>query len=249
MFKSIEFFKGKSRDKRYELLRVARNDVCSAGRCTSRKDGCFAGRSMIEMLGVLAIVGVLSVGGIAGYSKAMEKFKVNKTIDEVLTIVSNTRILYANTKDQDFYRELNGSNYAFMRDFIFPKETDTGTRHGFVHALGGVLDADFGYGYNKGIMVSLYGLSREACITLATNDWGGDSSGFVGIEVGRSLYSSMIECSERSEELVRDFVDNMGVVMACRPFNVNTLPLPPALAAKGCDCIDKRCNIELLFEE
>ena len=40
------------------------------------------GRSMIEMLGVLAIIGVLSVGGIAGYSKAMEKFKLNKTISE-----------------------------------------------------------------------------------------------------------------------------------------------------------------------
>ena len=42
-----------------------------------------SGRSMIEMLGVLAIVGVLSVGGIAGYSKAMEKFKINKTIEQV----------------------------------------------------------------------------------------------------------------------------------------------------------------------
>ncbi len=40
------------------------------------------GRSMIEMLGVLAIIGVLSVGGIAGYSKAMEKFKINKTIEQ-----------------------------------------------------------------------------------------------------------------------------------------------------------------------
>lgn len=38
------------------------------------------GRSMIEMLGVLAIIGVLSVGGIAGYSKAMEKWKINKAI-------------------------------------------------------------------------------------------------------------------------------------------------------------------------
>ena len=35
------------------------------------------GRSMIEMLGVLAIVGVLSVGGIAGYSKAMRMYKSN----------------------------------------------------------------------------------------------------------------------------------------------------------------------------
>ena len=39
------------------------------------------GRSMIEMLGVLAIIGVLSVGGIAGYSKAMEKYKINKAVN------------------------------------------------------------------------------------------------------------------------------------------------------------------------
>ena len=32
-----------------------------------------SGRSMVEMLGVLAIIGVLSVGAIAGYSKAMEE--------------------------------------------------------------------------------------------------------------------------------------------------------------------------------
>ena len=37
---------------------------------------------MIEMLGVLAIIGVLSVGGIAGYSKAMEMYKLNKLIQE-----------------------------------------------------------------------------------------------------------------------------------------------------------------------
>ena len=45
-------------------------------------DICSVGRSMIEMLGVLAIIAVLSVGGIAGYSKAMEKFKVNKAVSE-----------------------------------------------------------------------------------------------------------------------------------------------------------------------
>ena len=45
------------------------------------------GRSMIEMLGVLAIVGVLSVGGIAGYSKAMEKWKIEQTISEYNTLM------------------------------------------------------------------------------------------------------------------------------------------------------------------
>ena len=51
-------------------------------RMTGARNANSFGRSMIEMLGVLAIIGVLSVGGIAGYSKAMEKFKINKATEE-----------------------------------------------------------------------------------------------------------------------------------------------------------------------
>ena len=36
-----------------------------------------SGRSMVEMLGVLAIIGVLSVGGIAGYRQAMLQKNLN----------------------------------------------------------------------------------------------------------------------------------------------------------------------------
>lgn len=41
------------------------------------------GRSMIEMLGVLSIIGVLTLGGIAGYKYAMIRYRANETIDEV----------------------------------------------------------------------------------------------------------------------------------------------------------------------
>ncbi|MFR8205167.1 MAG: hypothetical protein ACLU99_01695 [Alphaproteobacteria bacterium] len=54
-----------------------------------------SGRSMVEMLGVLAIIGVLSIGGIAGYSKAMAKFRVNKTLDQISMLVMNIRSLYS----------------------------------------------------------------------------------------------------------------------------------------------------------
>ena len=48
------------------------------------KCDCFCtGRSMVEMLGVLAIVGVLSVGAIAGYSKAMNKYRLNKQAEQI----------------------------------------------------------------------------------------------------------------------------------------------------------------------
>lgn len=43
---------------------------------------------MIEMLGVLAIIGVLSAGGIAGYSAAMEAYRTNKTIQMYIDTVA-----------------------------------------------------------------------------------------------------------------------------------------------------------------
>ena len=56
-------------------------------------DATFSGRSMVEMLGVLAIIGVLSVGAIAGYSKAMEKYKLNK-FSESYNILLNYALQY-----------------------------------------------------------------------------------------------------------------------------------------------------------
>ena len=43
------------------------------------------GRSMVEMLGVLAIIGVLSIGGIQGYTYAMNKYRANNVLNEVNT--------------------------------------------------------------------------------------------------------------------------------------------------------------------
>ena len=45
------------------------------------------GRSMIEMLGVLAIIGVLSVGGIQGFSKAMETYQSHKQLEQINSLI------------------------------------------------------------------------------------------------------------------------------------------------------------------
>ena len=54
----------------------------------SECDSLCAGRSMVEMLGVLAIIGVLSVGAIAGYGKAMLKYKLNKQTEQLNTVIN-----------------------------------------------------------------------------------------------------------------------------------------------------------------
>ena len=141
-----------------------------------------SGRSMIEMLGVLAIIGVLSVGGIAGYSKAMTKFKINKTADQVSQIVTNIRTLYA---QQTSYSGLNNATAISMG--VIPDELGTNATTGLLtNTFGGQVFVD-GYGrYHHGVIgfhLSYQGLSKEACVTLASSDWGSNfSSGLLGIQ-------------------------------------------------------------------
>ncbi len=70
-------------------------------------DDVQGGKSMIEMLGVLAIIAVLTVGGIAGYSKAMEKFKINKLVSEYSSVIfqlleHKNSLLQSNPQNQVF---------------------------------------------------------------------------------------------------------------------------------------------------
>ena len=57
------------------------------------------GRSMVEMLGVLAVAGVLSIGGVAGYRWAMDKYRANDTIRELSqrAVVHSQQMLAGNT--------------------------------------------------------------------------------------------------------------------------------------------------------
>ena len=59
------------------------------------------GRSMVEMLGVLAIIGVLSVGAISGYSTAMNKYKLNKQTEQYNTVISAIIKYYNQLTDFD----------------------------------------------------------------------------------------------------------------------------------------------------
>ncbi len=81
------------------------------------------GRSMIEMLGVLAIVGILSVGGIAGFSKAMFKYKLNKAIEQYNIVFD---LIVTNT-DKWQRIKTNGQEYSMLSELwismdILPNE-------------------------------------------------------------------------------------------------------------------------------
>ena len=69
-----------------------------------------SGRSMVEMLGVLAIIGVLSVGGIAGYSLSMRRHRANAIIDAVSKYAA---LNYGKCQQKLLNGEINSSEYIY----------------------------------------------------------------------------------------------------------------------------------------
>ena len=156
-----------------------------------------SGRSMIEMLGVLAIIGVLSVGGIAGYSKAMNKFKTNKVADNVSMLVANIKTMYAQQKTYDNLNNANAVSLGVVPDELGTTAKLTNAFNGdvYISTADSTTKDD-----KKAFNIVFDGLSKEACITLATNDWGsGYSSGLIamaaqGSAIGNNVLDDKIGC-------------------------------------------------------
>jgi type II secretory pathway pseudopilin PulG len=117
-----------------------------------------SGRSMIEMLGVLAIVGVLSVGGLAGYNMAMQKIRINKLVEELNILVTDIRTLYNNVKiSLKSGGSLSGIDNSALKQAAA--------------ALGGKLnDQMFGKG-NYSFYINFQGLPLDACQAVASMDF------------------------------------------------------------------------------
>lgn len=145
-----------------------------------------SGRSMVEMLGVLAIIGVLSVGGISGYSKAMAKFKMSKAMDQMSMLVANIRTTYASMATYSGLNTVVARSYGLASRDMFGPNSQT-TASALVNAFGGsvLVGATQNNGITgTGFAIVYNGLDREACMGLATADWG--SAGLVGITVSNA---------------------------------------------------------------
>lgn len=220
-----------------------------------------SGRSMIEMLGVLAIIGVLSVGGIAGYSKAMMKFKVNKTVDQVTQIATNIRTLFGGQRD---YSKL--TDQVIIKGLLMPDEMMTAattakdiTAAGTyakpyyenawgmpVLVVGGQpkVRAESGEGDDKvdgdgkAFVITYTDVPIEACLELAVMDWGSSSgSGLVAFSVdgnGATLGDTAIKDATTVSCLSNEKPQNSKLVCANATKQSGRVPMNPADAAVLC---------------
>ncbi len=156
------------------------------------------GRSMVEMLGVLAIIGVLSVGGISGYSKAMAKFKLTKAQDQMSMILMNIRTAFATSSSYEGLNNGTAISFGIAPNEMFnvSAASNPASKERINNAFGGETyiyvcnDANttecYGHdstsdGEAQYFAISLAGLGREACISLASSDWGTD--GLVSVKI------------------------------------------------------------------
>ena len=95
-----------------------------------------SGRSMSEMLAVLAIMGVLSIGTIAGFRHMMNKQKINDIIQTInlnsIQILSNLTHQSFTTPDamDQFLKSYSATSGGYNISFKAPRDTDrefTGT--------------------------------------------------------------------------------------------------------------------------
>ena len=199
------------------------------------------GRSMIEMLGVLAIIGVLSVGGIAGYSKAMIKWKTNKTIEQTANIINNFTTLLLNQKQlrgtsDEHPDEIYNDIELFKTLGIIDEEM----------LVDGELKNPFGGDFllyvmdNDDVLIGIYEVPREACMAIATTTW------------GNGKFDIAVNKDRRLGVYIPDFCHygfpsevGEGGSLGC--YHDGGVPLTPDKAAYGCSCEEASCVIEIYF--
>ena len=148
----------------------------------SSKDINLSGRSMVEMLGVLAIVGVLSIGGIAGYVTASRNLRINNLKDEISTIVANIRSMYFSAKDYTGINEITLINAGLIPDWMVGEDNISIINK----AKGSVYIESAAAGTKEaGSFILVFNdLDAYTCRELAISDWGSDmASGFLGMTI------------------------------------------------------------------
>lgn len=175
-----------------------------------------SGRSMIEMLGVLAIIGVLSVGGIAGYSKAMAKYKQNKLGDQISMLVTNIRTLYGNAKD---YEGLDSASAISMGAVDKEMQVSSSTIKN-VYSSGASVWVSAGGTSNDSFFVTITALPSTACTYIASSDFGSSvGSGWLGVGAQNSAVDAAVTAFT-------------GMTKSATS---NSLPMSVADAAAGCN--------------
>lgn len=203
------------------------------------------GRSMIEMLGVLAIIGVLSVGGIMGYSKAMNKYKIDTLLNQFATLTINIRTLFFQQNNMEGLSEEILLNAGVIPGTMI---ASSGSNKIILHILGGkikIFPSQDGQGQLHAFELYAEGLTKSACLELATTDWGADpASGFIALYIGANVDGIDAPAMETTTSPAQS---NPSLGIFATGASDYSLPLSPTEALSACTCSSNDCIVGMKY--
>lgn len=131
------------------------------------------GRSMMEMLGVLAIVGVLSVGGLSLYQQAVKRHRLNKLTDQISEIILNIKTFYRTSNFEGLTTEKAIEYHLIPEDTVVQDITVEGGKRA-KNIFNGDFDITVIEDPETGdsvFAVKLTNLPKDIAMALGTMDW------------------------------------------------------------------------------
>jgi type II secretory pathway pseudopilin PulG len=122
------------------------------------------GASMVEILCVLAFVGIVTLGALAAYSKIMSKFKTTQAINQAQHVMKSLSTYFAAYRQYPVISAEKIYRLGFLGD-----ESYDATNHSTMHPFGGLITfstADDGKMYS----FQYDTLPVSACVAMATMD-------------------------------------------------------------------------------
>jgi len=207
-----------------------------------------SGRSMIEMLGVLAIVGVLSVGGIAGFNKGMAKYKSDRLINQVNEIQMNIRNIFLTQHNYEALSNQNAISLGLIPTDMYDHEVAASIAE-ITHAWGGkvrIFPSKSAGGTKTAFELIITDINASTCQNFVTQDWGADpSSGFIAMLV--RPYVEEIETPVLDDIVTPADADPTNGIFTVGTHNAS-LPMTIELAYSTCKCDPVGCDIALKYQ-
>ena len=208
------------------------------------------GRSMIEMIGVLSVTAVLSIGGLIGYTKMMGQYKINKSIEQITSMAARISAFGSGTVS---YAGLSNNNAAKFN--ALPSEVIVGDGSTLKNPFGGQIHIAPSPLFSGGDDVLAYtitytDLPEEACVALGSHDWGrGKHTAFIGMIISSSGDGATDAVANLYQKCPGK--NDSGYIAACAGGTVVKSPLSVLTAAEKCSCndgtTDDNCAIVLKY--
>lgn len=167
------------------------------------------GRSIIEMLGVLAIVAILTIGAIAGYSKVLYKFKLDRTMEDLSALAADIEAKFSHVGiytgltsktaytlgffNPDMIKTCNSesdvanintssSEESSGRETVVVSTVDSIGKTCVITLLNGSSVAVSANSDGKSFVIAIDNIFKNSCSAIVSQDWG-NGSGFSSLTI------------------------------------------------------------------